>query len=318
MSQTLSQNFLGEIDYVGYRQEYTEVEGWFVHTQKEKHEPKIEIINKEKNEVVNVEIKRVERQDVHEAFNKASKYLHSGFKFRIRKEVRSILIKIDGELVFDTYLGNFYGLTFDDVVKKRENNIPDIVIVDDFYENPHEVRAFALQQDFIEDARFYKGKRTLNHYSPIWIKKEFERLLGTQIKNFVGLNGVFQYCTAEDPVVYHYDQQEYAAIIYLTPNAPIETGTQTFKSKITGLRRAATNEDEKIFNLSKQEIDTQTFNGDNFLDKTNMELVDSIGNVYNRLIIFNAKLLHAATGYFGNNIENGRLFQIFFFNLERN
>ena len=37
------------------------------------------------------------------------------------------------------------------------------------------------------------------------------------------------------------------------------------------------------------------------------------GNVFNRLVIFDARLIHSAGDYFGHNIETGRLFQMFFF-----
>jgi hypothetical protein len=52
------------------------------------------------------------------------------------------------------------------------------------------------------------------------------------------------------------------------------------------------------------------------LDETDFEMVDRIGNVYNRLILFDAKCLHAGINYFGTNKEDGLLFQLFFFDLE--
>jgi hypothetical protein len=52
-------------------------------------------------------------------------------------------------------------------------------------------------------------------------------------------------------------------------------------------------------------------------DYTKWELFDRIGNKYNRLIIYPGKLFHASLDYFGNNNQNGRLFQTFFFNTER-
>ena len=53
-----------------------------------------------------------------------------------------------------------------------------------------------------------------------------------------------------------------------------------------------------------------------FLDSTEFDLVDTIGNVYNRLILFDAQIIHAAATYFGTTKENSRLFQLFFFDLE--
>jgi hypothetical protein len=54
-----------------------------------------------------------------------------------------------------------------------------------------------------------------------------------------------------------------------------------------------------------------------FLDGTQFDVVDVVGNKYNRLVLFDAQLIHAASEYFGNSIENGRLFQMFFFDLEK-
>ena len=52
-------------------------------------------------------------------------------------------------------------------------------------------------------------------------------------------------------------------------------------------------------------------------DGTEFDLVDVVGNVYNRIVLFDARLIHAATQYFGNEINNGRLFQLFFFDLDK-
>jgi hypothetical protein len=54
-----------------------------------------------------------------------------------------------------------------------------------------------------------------------------------------------------------------------------------------------------------------------YYDSTQFDEVDVVGNVYNRIVLFNAKLIHAAPVYFGTNVENGRLFQLFFFDLEQ-
>ena len=53
-----------------------------------------------------------------------------------------------------------------------------------------------------------------------------------------------------------------------------------------------------------------------YLDSTEFEVVDVVGNIYNRMVLFDSKMFHAASNYFGKNLENGRLFQLFFFDLE--
>ena len=52
-------------------------------------------------------------------------------------------------------------------------------------------------------------------------------------------------------------------------------------------------------------------------DLTKWELVDTVGNVFNRLVLFNAYRYHMSMDYFGDTKENGRLFQTFFFSTER-
>ena len=56
---------------------------------------------------------------------------------------------------------------------------------------------------------------------------------------------------------------------------------------------------------------------DIFIDKSNWELVDKIGNIYNRLVIFKSHNIHAVSDYFGEDINNSRLFQLFFFDIEK-
>ena len=54
---------------------------------------------------------------------------------------------------------------------------------------------------------------------------------------------------------------------------------------------------------------------DPHIDPKPWEEVDKAGNVYNRLVIFKATQVHAVTEYFGNDINDSRLFQLFFFNV---
>jgi hypothetical protein len=51
-------------------------------------------------------------------------------------------------------------------------------------------------------------------------------------------------------------------------------------------------------------------------DVTKWNLIDSIGNVFNRLVIYNSRHFHKPSGYFGTELENSRLIQVFFFNTE--
>ena len=174
-------------------------------------------------------------------------------------------------------------------------------IVDNFYENPDAIRQHALGMEFKEDIRYYKGLRTTTHFHPDGIKDAFEFIMGKKINDFGGgINGCFQITTANDPQVYHYDLQNWAAMIYLTPNAPIESGTRLHRSKINGTRHS-----------SESDIDDAFAGG--FLDSTKFDVTDSAANIYNRLVIMDAKCIHSAGQYFGQSREDGRLTHLFFF-----
>jgi hypothetical protein len=178
-----------------------------------------------------------------------------------------------------------------------------IIVIDDFYINVDEVRQFALSVEYQPNLKFYKGLRSVKNYQQDGIKEVFETLIGEKIKSFPNegsTNGCFQITTAEDPQVYHCDLQKWAAMIYLTPNAPLQSGTRTHKSKINN---AVHGSDVNI---------SQSFIGGHY-DSTKFDIVDDISNVYNRLVIMDAQQIHSAGNYFGNSKESGRLIQLFFF-----
>jgi hypothetical protein len=181
----------------------------------------------------------------------------------------------------------------------------DLVIVDDFLPDPDATRALALDQVFTKMGS--AGRRSAERFHHLVNTTVFERLLSRVILDWEDqpINGRFQICTAEDPIVYHADDQSHAAIIFLTPNAPVESGLTLVRSRRTDIRRSSSN----------QVVNTETFDGAHF-DSTKWETVDKIGNVYNRLVLWDARLIHAASCYFGTKPDDARLFQMFFFNAE--
>ena len=176
-----------------------------------------------------------------------------------------------------------------------------LFIVDDFYEDPILVRNFAIQQTFKEDLRYYKGKRTEPFRTP-QMKQKIEEILGEKIIrwDYHGMNGVFQYRTPQDALVYHWDEQTWAGMIYLTPDAPYQSGTSLFAHKETKARCATDPGADGAFTGG-------------FYDRSKFELVDTAGNIFNRIILFDARCIHAANEYFGQTIEDSRLFHLFFF-----
>lgn len=193
--------------------------------------------------------------------------------------------------------------TFSDIKKTS-------IIVDNFYDHPHNVREFALAQDFIEGGfgKGFIGKRTRQQYLFDGLKEKFEKILGCRINSWYdeAMNGRFQITFAGDPLVYHCDTQKWAAMIYLTPNAPFECGTTLYAHKLTKARSYY----DDGWNYSWKDDPAL---GDLHLDGTFFEPVDVFGNVFNRLIIFDGSNIHAASKYFGQINSNARLWHMFFF-----
>lgn len=194
------------------------------------------------------------------------------------------------------------------------NNAPAVIVVDNYYNNPDQVRDYAMTLDFNPNVKYHKGSRTEVKTIFEGTKQSFEKLLGKKITVWEEhiYNGVFQYCTAQEALVYHTDNQSYAAVVFLTPDAPPECGTSFYKSKNNGLMAYPTAADCQKHGKSEDQLFNEMFAG-NFYDKTRWDLVDVVGNVYNRLVIFDAKRVHAASAYFGDSMENSRLFHMFFF-----
>jgi len=173
-----------------------------------------------------------------------------------------------------------------------------IFIIDNFYDSPYSVIDYAVKQEFF---MFSKWKRTTNGFLTPQIKQKFEQIMGEKIINWEqhngSMNGIFQYCTSEDSIVYNHDSQKWAAIIFLTPDAVVQTKTSLYQDK-TGI------------NFSKN----INIHHDDLYDSTKFELIDTVSNVFNRCFIFDARSIHAATTeYFANTVKNDRLFQMFFF-----
>lgn len=318
MHETLSNNFKGWIDNLYVDNGNLRISGWLAN------------LNATSDEVsFHLDIGRPitfystnERQDVFDFYindnNKA--FLNSGFDISIpnpdKKDLQVYaLVRGQKEVIFNISVETDTRHTIESShvnetvqINIRKSIVPDIVVVDNFYENPYEVRDIALAQSFDPDLRYHKGKRTQKRFLPQGIKQTFEALLGTRITNWANYeyNGVFQYCTAEDALVYHCDVQRYAGAIYLTPDAPLSTGTSMYRSR----------EYPDVYKINTKDDNYKDVFKGGYYDKTKFEKIDDIGNVFNRLVLWNAQYIHSASEYFGQTKEDSRLFHLFFFDIE--
>jgi Family of unknown function (DUF6445) len=196
-------------------------------------------------------------------------------------------------------------------------------MIDRFLRDPDTIRAMALRQSFQTDARYYKGRRTKERFLWPGLREEFERILGLRVTDWLTqpMNGVFQITAADDPLVWHHDTQDYAAALYLTPEAPLGAGTSFWRLRGTGSRRPPLHplesdrfESEDARDAASSEI----YDPYNVTHGDNWELVDRVGAIYNRLVIWDAKMIHSASSYEGlpgDSAASSRLVQLFFFSV---
>lgn len=203
-------------------------------------------------------------------------------------------------------------------------NLYPVTIIENFYEDPDAVRAYALKQQyqFLADKRnvpyVYPGSRTLDIVS---LNKSLQEKI---LKKFVSIfhnseydvmrwavSTSFQSVTKEyGQGVIHTDHNTIlAAVLYLTPNAPLDSGTSLFKPNSTF--------DEVKYEQAMSDNDKRFREGEPVMDTSYHSMFDEIvrvNNVYNTLIVYEGRHYHAANRFFGKTLEDSRLSQVFFIN----
>jgi hypothetical protein len=195
-----------------------------------------------------------------------------------------------------------------------------VIVIDNFYNNAQNTRDYILTQEFSVKGN-YPGQRTVS-YANEHLKEIIQKYVqpfGGKITEFpipdendknkdknAIYNGAFQYTTSKERSWIHTDSwNNWAGVLYLTPDAPLSAGTAFYRFK----NGEYSEEDTKI-------LDTKAETDKCSQDLTKWEQVDKVGNIFNRLILFNSKRFHMSMDYFGDTKENGRLFQVFFFSTE--
>src|SRR5215472_15252308 len=105
-----------------------------------------------------------------------------------------------------------------------------IILVDGFYNDPEAVRDVALNSEFSVRGNF-PGQRT-PAFLHDGIKSAIQALVRWPIVFWPEdtYNGAFQYTKCEDRTWVHSDHTtNWAGVLYLTPNAPPESGTAFFR-----------------------------------------------------------------------------------------
>lgn len=182
----------------------------------------------------------------------------------------------------------------------------EIISIDNFYDNPDEIRHIALNNYEFNESPNYKGFRASGIYKTEEAHNKLKQILGFE-PVYRGASWQFHYTVAGTPEVYHTDDSisQWGAIWYGFPNASVKSGTSFYKSKINGFRSMFNS--QSLFAAAHDSPSPYCF-----IDPTKWELVDTIGNVYNRLVLFRGDLVHSMNDPFGFSKIMGRLTQLWF------
>lgn len=178
-----------------------------------------------------------------------------------------------------------------------------IIVSDGFYQNPDDVRAFSLSQDFSIKGN-YPGTRTqpFLHQGIFDTIQSIVKIPITYWPND-SYNGAFQFSLENDHTWVHADHTTvWSGVVYLTPNAPLQAGTAFFRHTETGLEVYPSEA------ALRKQCDQDASRRERWLT------TDQVANKFNRLVLFRGKHFHCSQNHFGNTKETGRLFQTFFFN----
>ena len=166
----------------------------------------------------------------------------------------------------------------------------NLVVIDNFLDDPDRLRFHALSLDFDRVQPSVPGVRT--HRLAGKYAEETER----KLKEALGCKEIiwdmsqdtfcFQSCVEGTQTWVHVDSQgenqgEWAAVLYLTPDAIVDSGTGIYEDR-------------------------------------NSDMNIGVGNIYNRMVAYRGKVLYhrSILPGFGNTVENSRLTMTLFFNIK--
>jgi hypothetical protein len=196
----------------------------------------------------------------------------------------------------------------------------NIIIVDNFYQNPDQIRKIALEEEYPdpENGYTYPGKNSKGSYYNDKIHQKFEKLVNCKLDP-ADKNGYFRVSLENDTHLQdvHVDPSwDWGAVIYLSDpkDCVDEGGTSFWRHNTLNLEMCPkTDEEARHYGYpSYSEAWWTTVYGDG-QDRSKWTRYMLSPMKYNRLSLFKTFLWHSHNYNFGTNLNNGRLVQLFFF-----
>ena len=166
----------------------------------------------------------------------------------------------------------------------------NLIVIDNFLDDPDRMRFHALNLDFDRVQPTVPGVRSMRLGGALQTEVEDKLKIAFGCKEIIWDMTqdtlCFQSCMEGTETWIHRDSQgenqgEWAAVLYLTPNPVLDSGTGIYESP------------DHDMNIG-------------------------VGNVYNRLVAYRGKMLYhrSIVPGFGNTLETSRLTQTFFFDVK--
>ena len=197
-----------------------------------------------------------------------------------------------------------------------------MIIVDDFMQNPHELRETALRMTYPEQQGAFPGRNSIERMSISGLDEEVSRILGEPVKPISPplSHGKCRITLAGDTGTgrVHTDPSHWSGILYLSLPEHCRGGTQFFRHIPTDSDRAPVTQQElAAMGFASQEEAHREIVEKDALDETKWEMTMEVPMRFNRLILLRPWLWHTAGEGFGDRIENGRLVYLMFFQFDR-
>jgi hypothetical protein len=191
-----------------------------------------------------------------------------------------------------------------------------LLVIENIHESPDLVRADALKSKFFQPHPYfpwYVSVRSSSHNQEL--ARKLSNILGQEIfdADSGGAHSTSaRFCVglskANPMISIHTDPFMWAAIVYLTPNAPRESGTYFYRHLPSRrIRRRRRDGETDLVGMRPLDVCQRNAAG-------RFSIRDKVDNVYNRLVVYDARFFHSPACFFGDTLKTGRLSHVITFN----
>lgn len=197
-----------------------------------------------------------------------------------------------------------------------------LIVVDDFYPNPHEIRKIALTSEYPEITvkRTFPGRNSASNHIVPGLDRVMSHILSEPAVGSTdprSLHGFFRITHEGEQGRFgvHVDatSQQWVGVIYLNPPEQCQGGTSFFRHIGMGIDRTPLTDAELNAYGASNILDLLEKEGN---DPSKWERLMTVPMRFNRLIMYRPWIWHAPGDPFGNTIENSRLIQLLSFATE--